>query len=285
MGTIWELDFYSRPIMDEQQKKLWEVLICDRALNFKFAKYCSGAQANARWLMEAIQEALGQWRVQFDLPETEMPERIRFFRRSMNSIILRGCEAASIPGLPSRRTFGLYRWLTERVETVYPQTPGYQPLIAPPPELPQAKPQPLPDALQGQKWQFVNLAVSEFAAATEWTIKFGEVFELASLAPDQQIPGMIIYSERALPLAAWMSGLEPACVSVETGRDPQLVLETGADDRWTLVRLPKPDLVNAAQAWIAAQTTVNHLHFLAIQAGPDSEEFAGFWLLQAWDSV
>ncbi|NES69560.1 MAG: DUF1092 family protein, partial [Okeania sp. SIO2D1] len=33
MGTIWELDFYSRPILDERQKKLWELLICESPLD------------------------------------------------------------------------------------------------------------------------------------------------------------------------------------------------------------------------------------------------------------
>jgi hypothetical protein len=28
MGTIWELDFYSRPLRDEEGKKVWEVVIC-----------------------------------------------------------------------------------------------------------------------------------------------------------------------------------------------------------------------------------------------------------------
>ncbi|MDA0867424.1 MAG: Tab2/Atab2 family RNA-binding protein, partial [Cyanobacteria bacterium] len=29
MVTIWELDFYSRPILDENNKKRWEVLITE----------------------------------------------------------------------------------------------------------------------------------------------------------------------------------------------------------------------------------------------------------------
>ena len=29
MGKVWELDFYSRPILDENKKKQWEVLICE----------------------------------------------------------------------------------------------------------------------------------------------------------------------------------------------------------------------------------------------------------------
>ncbi|MEO0970614.1 MAG: Tab2/Atab2 family RNA-binding protein, partial [Cyanobacteria bacterium J06639_18] len=33
MGSIWELDYYSRPILDEDQKKVWEVLICESPLD------------------------------------------------------------------------------------------------------------------------------------------------------------------------------------------------------------------------------------------------------------
>ncbi|MEB3214919.1 MAG: Tab2/Atab2 family RNA-binding protein, partial [Nostocales cyanobacterium 94392] len=32
MGNIWELDYYSRPILDENNKKIWEVLICETPL-------------------------------------------------------------------------------------------------------------------------------------------------------------------------------------------------------------------------------------------------------------
>ena len=51
-NTVWELDFYSRPVVDEDGKKLWEVLICespnsiDRSPDslFKYAQYCSNYQ-------------------------------------------------------------------------------------------------------------------------------------------------------------------------------------------------------------------------------------------------
>ena len=34
MSNIWELDFYSRPLLDANNKKVWELLICDRDRNF-----------------------------------------------------------------------------------------------------------------------------------------------------------------------------------------------------------------------------------------------------------
>ena len=47
-NTVWELDFYSRPVLDENGKKLWEVLICESPNDierspdslFKYAQYC-----------------------------------------------------------------------------------------------------------------------------------------------------------------------------------------------------------------------------------------------------
>jgi hypothetical protein len=55
MGSIWELDFYSRPILDENQKKIWEVVICESPLEtrtkidslFRFAKYCPSTEVNS----------------------------------------------------------------------------------------------------------------------------------------------------------------------------------------------------------------------------------------------
>lgn len=35
----WELDFCSRPILDERGKKVWELLICDPQRNFEYAQY------------------------------------------------------------------------------------------------------------------------------------------------------------------------------------------------------------------------------------------------------
>ena len=34
-NIVWELDFYSRPVLDEEGKKLWEVLICESPNSIK----------------------------------------------------------------------------------------------------------------------------------------------------------------------------------------------------------------------------------------------------------
>lgn len=68
MVTVWELDFYSRPILDERNKKRWEVLIsegmqtidADPATLFRYSKFLSNSEVNSLQLKAAIQEAIDQ---------------------------------------------------------------------------------------------------------------------------------------------------------------------------------------------------------------------------------
>ncbi|MDJ0567301.1 MAG: Tab2/Atab2 family RNA-binding protein, partial [Microcystis sp. M49629_WE12] len=81
-------------------------------------------------------------------------------------------------------------------------------------------------------------------------------------------------------LAGWMSGLEMAYLKLETGSRPLLRLETGASDSWILVNVTNAETLNEAKNFEEAKQKANNLHFLAIQSNPESESFAGFWLLQ-----
>ena len=83
----------------------------------------------------------------------------------------------------------------------------------------------------------------------------------------------------ALPLAAWMSGLEMAFLRFNA-QPPQLILETGASDAWILANLPSTDLQAEAKAFESAKQQSAKIHFLAVQTNPESEAFAGFWLMQ-----
>ncbi|NER84785.1 MAG: DUF1092 family protein [Leptolyngbya sp. SIO1D8] len=96
MGTVWELDFYSRPILDERNKKRWEVLISeglqtvdtDPEKLFRYSKFLSNTEVNSIELKTAIQEAIDQ--------APAPPSRIRFFRFSMQNMITRACEELGI---------------------------------------------------------------------------------------------------------------------------------------------------------------------------------------------
>ena len=156
-GTIWELDFYSRPLRDEEGKKLWEVLICETPTNisdraetlFRYTQFCPSNQVNSLWLQSAIQEAMTK--------ASTLPSRIRFFRRPMANMISKACKELAIPAYASRRTYALYQWLQERMEKFYPTLDNYQEGASPSVQFLNPQPQPMPDALRGDKWAFVNL--------------------------------------------------------------------------------------------------------------------------------
>ncbi len=284
MVANWELDFYSRPILDEKDKKLWEVLICDSQRQFEYSKFCPGSQANARWLSSALQEAIDQWNhEQPDNPLVPGPDKIRYFRRPMSTIISRACESLNLRVLPSRRTFALYDWLQDRFQSFYPQQPGYQPLMPAPPAFDPAPPQLLPETLAGEGWRFVTLQKKDLADLENWTIPFKDQVPLAleTLDDDTVVPGLVIYSQRATPLAGWMAGFELAAIAYESEPKPQLILETGISDRWILANMNQPALVQEAQAFEKNKQATQQLHFLAVQPSAEVEELAGFWVLQA----
>jgi hypothetical protein len=285
MTTIWELDFYSRPILDEDQKKLWEVLICESPLSvdaevdqlFRHAEYCSSTEINSVRLQEALKQAIAR--------APQPPDRIRFFRQSMNNMITKACNDMGIPALLSRRTYTLNQWLAQRMTEEYPKHPGFQVGNSASVSFAETPPQPLPDALRGQKWAFVTLEADAFSDMGEWAVDFGEAFplSLAGIAPDAKIPGLVIYSSRAVPMAAWMSGLELGFLQLDPGPPSRLMLQTGVSDRWILVPLASSQLQTEAGNFETAKRAANGVHFIAIQSGAETEAFAGFWLLQEPD--
>ena len=286
-SSIWELDFYSRPIVDENGKKLWEVLICesptsvDRSVEniFRYSEYCSSKTVNSIWLKEAIQKAIAD--------SGNSPKKIRFFRRQMNNMITKACAEVGIAAAPSRRTYALNQWLSERETEIYPQETGYDEKAANSASVkyPPLNAIALPDAVKGDKsdsWAFVSLEAAAFAELPEWDINFGESFPLAlaGLDDETKIPGLIVFSPRSVPLAAWMSGLEMGYLQLEMGVRPKLRLETGASDSWILANLTNEQTISEAKNFTEAKQKAGGVHFLAIQSNPESESFAGFWLLK-----
>ncbi len=66
--------------------------------------------------------------------------------------------------------------------------------------------------------------------------------------------GVAVYSRRAVPLAAWTSGLEVANVAADSDR-ACLVLETGVNQRWRYGNYQRtPENTADARAWEAAKT-------------------------------
>ena len=282
MNVIWELDFYSRPILDDRQKKRWEVLVCespteiDRDLEslFRYSQFCANTEVNSVWLRNALEAAIAQ--------APAPPKKIRFFRRPMTNMIVKACEDLGIAAQPSRRTLALQQWLDQRMEEVYPQDPDYQADTTPSVRMADSVSQALPDELFGQKWAFFTLPAAAFADMPEWQIDFGEAFPLSmvEIPPETPIPGIIFFSSRALPLAGWMSGAELAFIKFKAGPPTQLLVESGANDCWVLSALNDPQTKTEAQRFEERKQAAKGLHFLAVQVNPETEAFAGFWLMR-----
>lgn len=277
--TEWELDFCSRPILDIRGKKIWELVACDSSLSLQYTKYFPNNVINSITLKDAIVSICDE----LDVP---LPDKIRFFRSQMQTIITKACKELGIKPIPSKRCLSLLLWLEERYETIYTRHPGFQkgskPLLA----LDNPFPMDLPDSLYGEKWAFVQLPFSDVKkelATLEKSFAFGATLDLDLLGieidDETLIPGLAVSSSRARPLAAWMNGLEVCSIEADLAR-ANLVLSVGISTRYVYASYKKsPEATSEAEAWEAAKKTSGGLHFLAIQDTLDSDDCVGFWLL------
>lgn len=282
--VVWELDFYSRPLVDEKGKKRWELLLCESPMTvarepsslYRYSAFCSSSEVNSVWLRQAIEAAIAQ--------APAPPDRIRFFRRQMTNMITKACDDGGLTVIPSRRTLALSHWIEERLASVYSTMSGYSPGATPSVSYPPEAPQPLPDALRGDRWAVVSLEAGALLEMADWDIQFGEAFPLSltALKPETPVPGLIVFSPRAGAISAWMSGLELAFLSVEPTQVGALglLLHTGASDAWILASVGDASVRQEAEAFEVMKQKADKTHFLAIQDSPDSQSFAGFWLLQ-----
>jgi hypothetical protein len=283
-GPDWELDYYSRPILEPDGKKRWELLICATPASgdgsgqdpFRWLKVCPAASVNSVWLREAIGEALAEAADRGLAP----PRRLRCWRASMRTMVQRAAEGLGLELVPSRRCYALVEWLQERQTSVYPQESGYMAgPLAPPPQPPAPVPLPLPEAVRGDRWGWATLPAAALADASAWEADFAGLVPLPSLADaEAPVAGIRLFSRsRALAIAAWLSGLEPVRLAI-SGR--QLVLEAGLEDRWLLGSLSENEAAAAAEAFAAARERAAGLQFIAVQAREEDQKLAGFWLLR-----
>ncbi len=285
----WEVDYYSRPVLESDGRKRWELLICatppvtagepsprEAESPFRFEKRCAAASVNSQWLREALAEALAQ----AERERQPRPRRLRCWRSSMRPMVQRAADALGLVVLPSRRCFTLIDWLRERERDLYPQEEGYMAgPLAPPPQSQRPVALPWPEVARGDRWSWATLPATALGEAVEWSIGFGDLLRLpAGLASEAPVPGIRLFSRgRALALAGWLAGLEPVRLEVEEG---QLVLEAGLEDRWRLATLTPQEAAAATEVLSRARRESAGLQFLAVQASEQDTHFEGFWMLR-----
>ena len=278
----WELDYYSRPVLEADGKKRWELLICSTpsfestSSPFRWVKLCPATSVNSIWLQEALAEALGAAATE----GLAAPRRLRCWRASMRTMVQRAAAAIGLETVPSRRCYALIEWLQEREQQVYAKEEGFMAgPLAPTPLPPQAPAMLLPEAVRGDSWSWASLTVADLRDAGGWDVGFDGLVPLPTpLSDTAGVPGIRVFSaRRALAIAGWVAGLEPVRLRLDGGA---LVLEAGLENSWLLGRLDPAEADAAQQAFVASREEAGGLQFLAIQSDERSERFEGFWLLR-----
>ncbi|KAK9813581.1 hypothetical protein WJX73_008462 [Symbiochloris irregularis] len=276
----WELDFSSRPVYDERGKKRWELLVCSPDGSWKFAQYFPNNKINSGQLKATLGELLAQ-------PGAKKPDRVRFFRNQMQTIISRALSELEIKPVPSRRCFHLLGWLQARQQEVYAKDPTYKASSVVPFALDPSPPEDLPDALKGEQWSFVQLPLGTLQEELELVDQksiFGANISLDSiglgdLSEETLVPGVAVYSRRAQPMAAWTAGFEVANLFPDTER-ACLIMEVAVNRRFKYGAYRRSaDSTAEAKSWQEAKEASRGLHFLVVQSDPDAEESKGLWLL------
>lgn len=286
----WELDYYSRPVLEGDGRKRWELLICatppapagtagrDQAVPppFRWVRACPATSVNSIWLREALEAALADAEAQ----GYGRPRRVRCWRASMRTMVQRAVETLGLELVASRRCYALVEWLQERQAQVYPAEEGFMAgPLAPPPSPIRPVPVPLPEAARGDRWAWATLPLGGLAEAADWDLGFAGLVPLPpGLDPGAAVPGIRLFSRsRSLAIAGWLAGLEPVRLELEGN---QLLLEAGLEDRWLLTDLKPEEGEVAARAFLQAREEAGGFQFIAVQADESSPRLEGFWLLR-----
>ena len=278
----WELDFYSRPIIEANGKKRWEVIISSTK-NFKtediflWNKICPANEVNSVWLTKALNEALND----ANIKGWAKPSKIRFWRSSMKSIIKKSLEAIGIEALISRRTYELLDRIEFLEKEIYPKEKGYIRGVLAPTIISTIEnlPNPLPEAVRGDALTVSEISIGELRSAQNWPIEFGDIFPIQeSLDDNKLVPGLRLFSKhRSLALAAWFSSLEPVKLIMKKN---QLILEASEEDKWLVTDLPEKDANKLIEKFAINKKNSFGYQFISIQSTPFIQKFAGFWILR-----
>jgi len=278
----WELDFYSRPIIETNEKKRWELIICSKRSYktddiFFWNKKCPANEVNSVWLTKALNEAISEARKQ----GWSKPSIVRFWRSSMKSIIKKSLEAVSIEALVSRRTYDLLDRIEFLEKEIYPKEKGYVRGVLAPTFTSKIEntPTPLPEEVRGDALTIAEISIGELKSAENWPMEFGDIFPIhQDLDDNYLIPGLRLFSkDRSLALSAWFSCLEPIKLVIKKN---QLILEASEDDKWLVTDLPEKDANILTTKFLENKKNSFGYQFISIQSTPYIEKFAGFWILR-----
>ena len=274
----WQADFYRRPLQDSQERPFWELLVCDSNQDFAFAALCPQSAANSTWLRSQLEQAAAS--------DKGLPDQLQVFRPQALSLLQAACQPLGIKVYPTRNTPALKRWLTQRARE-YPASPNYTGETYDPLGLDRPPPNPMPEALLGEKWGFTAIAANDLQPFfTHEPIPIRGVPE--ALTPLQlglpstiPIPGVVIDGgRRSMPLALWLQDADPVSLNYIPGAPDGLILEAGLVDRWILATFEDSDVSTAAHTFEQRKQQSKGLHFLLVRPDDSGMTHTGIWLLR-----
>lgn len=275
----WELDCYSRPVILEDGKKLWEVLITDANGSFRYLKTVPNNLVNSRNLRKIVEEVVEESPVR--------PTSIRFFRNQMMNMITIALNNLDVEVKPSRRVYNLYQWISEREREIYPSYDGYNKQLKQQTILDYDIRQPdrLPDVCKAESYAFVALPAEAFhdGDVNKDNIKRGRLCPVDEMPKEGWIHGITLFSKRAEAVAAWMNGLEMAHLQANL-LSRELMLNTDISTQFIVAPLLDAQR-REAQIFEKGKTTSEGFHFISVQESPESEDVEGFWLMREFDTL
>ncbi|MEB3343027.1 Tab2/Atab2 family RNA-binding protein [Okeania sp.] len=273
--TIWQIDYYRRPLQDKQGQKLWELLICTPNRNLEFMAMCPQSEVNANWVVAQLQK-LAQ--------DQSLPNIIQVFRPQCLGLIETAAQTLGLKVQPTRRTTALKQWLLERAEK-YQEMEAYNGEFYNPLLLDVPPPVPLAENLWGDRWRFASLPAGNIQDIMERPIPILGAPEfllplnlgLSSILP---VPGVVIDGGRqSMRLARWLETAEPYLLNYIPGEPDGLILETGLVDRWVVATFSDREVSAAGQVYEERKEPTQGLHFLLVQPDDSGMTYSGFWLL------
>ncbi|GJQ12606.1 hypothetical protein GpartN1_g4397.t1 [Galdieria partita] len=274
-STVWELDFYSRPVYGEDNKRIWELIVVDENFHLCHVESVPNNMINSTELRKRVESLLNQ--------VTVKPKVIKFSRMPMFNMISLALKDLGVEVKPSRRTYRLYAVLRDREENVYSKMPGYRSESTLSTSYLYSTER-LPDALRGEKFAFCTAEYSFLhELQSSGTIPYCDIFNAGdNILLEKELPGIIVYSERADSLASWTGGAEVSFIKF-LEQELELVLECGINSHYRLAKIAKNNLlIEEAKTFEEMKWQMKGFHFYAIQSlkeTPGTSNIKGLWLL------
>ena len=270
---IWEIDFFSKPVLNENGKKVWELMIINNKGTFEHIESVPNNLINSKELRKRINFVINSAKVK--------PIAVKFFRAQMFNMINIALSEIELNVRPSKKTRLLFEKLKQRDETVYNKMNGFKPFLREidTVQILKKTSERMPDFLRGDSYIFATIDIASLQDVFTQKPKFLELFQPdVSVKKISSIPGLIIISNRAKSLSSWLNNIELSGVLCDIEKK-DLIIECGLDTQYLFGKI-KTEQYKESKLFEDNKKKSEGLHFIAVQSDSIEQKIIGFWLLK-----